>query len=331
MSWTFYTRTGVGKAGAVTQVAGTGGDADTLDGLDSTAFWKKTDSVNAETLSTHPSTDFYLKTDSIDADELGGLGPSDYWKKTDDLSSGSTSTAYVLKVGDAMTGPLLLTADAPTDPTQATNKAYVDGQLSSYLPLAGGTLTGALSIPNPTVPQNAVNIAYLSANYLSLSGNQTVTGNVSLTATPSSANHLINKSYGDANYIPITGGTMTGRLTLNSSPINTNDAANKFYVDSIASGASTLLATVSANTTLDSSYNVVLVDSSSASVVITLPTTAATGKSYTIKDKLGSANTHAITVSGGGLNIDTVGTYTLDTQFEWVTVIFDGTNWSVIG
>ena len=62
-----------------------------------------------------------------------------------------------------MTGPLQLASD-PTSPTQASTKNYVDQQLTNVLPLGGGTLTGALALPNvvtmlPRVDVRHVNFA----------------------------------------------------------------------------------------------------------------------------------------------------------------------------
>jgi hypothetical protein len=56
----------------------------------------------------------------------------------------------VNKAGDTMTGPLVLNAD-PAAPLGAATKKYVDGKPSSdpsKLPLAGGTMTGAIQTAN---------------------------------------------------------------------------------------------------------------------------------------------------------------------------------------
>ncbi len=69
----------------VLQGAGSGLDADALDGMDSTAFVKTTDSIDADTLDGMDSTAFLKTTDDIDADTLEGMD----------------STAF-LKIGDAI-------------------------------------------------------------------------------------------------------------------------------------------------------------------------------------------------------------------------------------
>ncbi len=56
--------------------------------------------------------------------------------------SGSGMTA----TGGTLTGPLYLSAD-PTQPLQAADKHYVDVEVATAVPLAGGNMTGALTTP----------------------------------------------------------------------------------------------------------------------------------------------------------------------------------------
>ena len=52
----------------------------------------------------------------------------------------------VSKIGDTMTGPLVLSAD-PTNPLQAATKQYVDGKFAGagyVLPVATGTVLGGV-------------------------------------------------------------------------------------------------------------------------------------------------------------------------------------------
>ncbi len=58
----------------------------------------------------------------------------------------STATPYVLKTGDAMTGPLLLPGD-PVSPQQAADKNYVDQTVGQ---LAGGGSTKVSTVPTMT-------------------------------------------------------------------------------------------------------------------------------------------------------------------------------------
>ena len=134
----------------------------------------------------------------------------------------ATSLAgYLPLKGGTMTGVLdmgghyIQNIETPQTDDEAANKGYVDGQveglqstvnssLNNYLPLSGGTLTGALT----------------------LNGN------------PSQNNHAANKAYVDSQisglssvYLSLSGGTLTGPLVLSGNPTQSNQAANKQYVD----------------------------------------------------------------------------------------------------
>jgi hypothetical protein len=80
------------------------------------------------------------------------------------------------------TGALGLFAD-PTSASQAATKRYVDAQIATALPVAGGTIIGSLS----------------------------------LTANPTANAHVVNRQYVDdqvAKALSLTGGTLAGALVL---------------------------------------------------------------------------------------------------------------------
>jgi hypothetical protein len=87
-----------------------------------------------------------------------------------------------------MTGELTLSTSAPTAALKAASKGYVDTKVADYLPKAGGTVTGALTVtgvlttnstlnavngqvlvPLPIFPESAVRLSYLEGQ-LSLYG-----------------------------------------------------------------------------------------------------------------------------------------------------------------
>jgi hypothetical protein len=96
---------------------------------------------------------------------------------------------------------------------------------TTYLPLAGGTLTGALVLPgNPAAALAAVPKQYVDAgiallgNYLPLAGG-TLTGQLILAGNPAAALGAAPKQYVDAlgtsvaaTYLPLAGGTLSGGL-----------------------------------------------------------------------------------------------------------------------
>jgi hypothetical protein len=85
-------------------------------------------------------------------------------------------------------------------------------------------------------------LSNLAANVLPLAGG-TLTGSLSLSGVPVASQHAANKAYVDqtaATLLPMTGGSMSGILTLSASPRNPLDSATKGYVDTVGS---TMLAT----------------------------------------------------------------------------------------
>jgi hypothetical protein len=72
---------------------------------------------------------------------------------------GATSGQYVLKVGDTMTGPLVLPSADPSIDEHSTHKRYVDEQIATFA-LYQGTWQVAANIPDLNVPPNAPLHAY---------------------------------------------------------------------------------------------------------------------------------------------------------------------------
>lgn len=93
---------------------------------------------------------------------------------------------------------------------------------------------------------------------------------------------------------------------------------------------------ISGNLTVPSDgYNIILVDTTSSAITVTLPSHSGnTGKSFIIKDKAGNAETNNITLarSGGSGNIEGIAaSRTLSTNWGTWKVISDGSsNWYII-
>ena len=109
-------------------------------------------------------------------------------------------TGYLPLSGGTLTGPIYLSRD-PIDPMEPATRQWVESLgTGSSLPLSGGTLTGPLYLnANPTDPNEAANKAYVDAR--------------------------------DALKLNLTGGTLTGPLLLSGAPTASNQAATKNYVD----------------------------------------------------------------------------------------------------
>jgi parallel beta-helix repeat protein len=89
-------------------------------------------------------------------------------------------------------------------------------------------------------------------------------------------------------------------------------------------------ATKTANYTLTQTDEVILADASSGAFTLTLPSAASVGagQEYTIKKIDGSTN--AITIDPNGTEtIDGAATYSLASQWKYVTIVSDGANWVI--
>lgn len=136
------------------------------------------------------------------------------------------------------------------------------GGTPDALPLAGGTMTGAINmdgnkvtgLPAPTADLDAVTKAYLDnaiatavANYLAKAGGS-MTGAINMggnkitsLGNPTAAGDAATKSYVDSavpsgTFLPTTGGAMSGNINMGENkitnlaqPSNTGDAVNLFY------------------------------------------------------------------------------------------------------
>jgi len=73
------------------------------------------------------------------------------------------------------------------------------------------------------------------------------------------------------------------------------------------------------------------VDSSGGAITVQLPNTASTGRTFIIKDRTGSAASNNITVTtpGGTVAIDGSTSFVMNTAYEAIEVIFNGTNYEV--
>ena len=196
------------------------------------------------------------------------------------LTNGTTAMPYVKKSGDTMTGALNL--PAPTENANAANKKYVDdadailnaaiqkevqdretaiegiqteiddvtGDLSGYLPLTGGTMTGALNVKTPTEDANAATKKYVD-DAVQNATDPELEGRVEALETSQATQdtEIANLKNGSTAlpYIKDTGDTVTGTydftgadLTVKT-PTADGDAVNKKYVDDKATETETTL------------------------------------------------------------------------------------------
>ena len=150
------------------------------------------------------------------------------------------AASMVPNAGGSMTGPLLLSGP-PTTTSQATTKAYVDGQVATSLPKSGGAVSGTLSLAgDPTSPLQAATKAYVDSQVATTvpKAGGIVTGPIVLPADPATALQAATKQYVDSKVFR-NGDTLTGPLVLAGDPVIALQAATKGYVDTQASAALT--------------------------------------------------------------------------------------------
>jgi hypothetical protein len=147
-----------------------------------------------------------------------------------------------------------LAAGAPEAPT--TGPIFGRGQVAGVqawtpvLPLAGGTMTGVLTLAaDPVAPLQPATKEYVDnvgavANAAVRRAGDAMTGFLSLAGNPTAALHAATKQYVDnvgttaSGAVQRAGDTMTGLLVLSANPANPLGAATKQYVDAVATVAS---------------------------------------------------------------------------------------------
>lgn len=127
-------------------------------------------------------------------------------------------------------------------------------------------------------------------------------------------------------FVPVTNNTNTMLVTRNATTGN----IELRDVSSLPGGSLSSVTTISANATI--SNVVTLVDTTSTTITVTLPTAVGiSGKQYTIKDKAGNAGIRNITIATtSSQTIDGSRTHRINTAYESINVISNGSNWYII-
>lgn len=225
-----------------------------------------------------------LQTPTNDYDAANKFYVDDKFSKLPTIDS----SIYVLRAGDTMTGFLKLPSQDPTDDYHAVHKKYVDNKFTNqnkYLPLAGGTMEGNISlnssytitniqdISNASADGDAVNYKYAKSisavnKYLLLTGGTMVgainMGNKRIYGIPDVVvgttldSDVVNKKYVDSripsggSYLPLAGGTMSGLILIPTDATTNQDATsvvNKKYVDTkLPLAGGTMSGNINANT-----------------------------------------------------------------------------------
>lgn len=127
---------------------------------------------------------------------------------------------------------------------------------------------------------------------------------------------------------------ISGAGTLNYSNINFRDTSSAIttttQVPKIASNDAITVVTPGAYPyTILAQDAMILVDTTSAHTVVP-QASPATGQRHIIKDATGTAATNHITVTPSGKNIDGNASFTIDSNYGSITIVYSGTQWLVI-
>lgn len=136
--------------------------------------------------------------------------------------------------------------------------------------------------------------------------------------------------YNVAGVVTLQGNTGHNFITGTTSIASTN--ANKFIT---SLGRRSGITTVAENITVPDGYHNIFIPTLTSSITITLPSTPTSGDTYLIKDRDGSATAFNIIISGNGKNIEQftgapAASLTLNQNYDSVTLIYNGTSWSII-
>jgi len=132
----------------------------------------------------------------VNVDPTANLGIAT--KQYVDSNISSSGTAFLQLAGGSMTGALSLSGD-PTDVTHAANKSYVDTKVSQIVSSAPSTLDTLYELANALGddPNFATTITNSIGTKLALAGG-TLTGDLTLANNPTANLHAATKSYVDS-------------------------------------------------------------------------------------------------------------------------------------
>jgi hypothetical protein len=183
-------------------------------------------------------------------------------------SSGSSTFNNVTINGtlnmDAATTATITNLSTPVNTGDAASKGYVDTQVANLVDSAPGTLDtlNELAAALGDDPNFSTTITTSIATKLPLAGG-TMTGAIAMGTNkitglgdPTAAQDAATQNYVTTNFLDLSGGTMTGAIDMGSSkvtttyvPTNGPDLTNKTYVDSILGSATAASASAAAAAT----------------------------------------------------------------------------------
>lgn len=207
-------------------------------------------------------------------------------------------------------------ASSGDDPTVAISGGSQNVVLGYRANVPSATKNGQLSI------QNAI---YGSGNTLNITGDAIALGNIGFyVKTPTARVHFpAGSTAAGSAAIKIDEGNLMSipeRKAVENSGRHiywTSSGGSRYQLDQ-----RTDIRTVTANTTIDINNQLILVDTSSSAIIVTLPASVPDGKWFTVKDKSGNAVVRNITVNGNGFNVDAGSSSIINTNYGSITITF---------
>lgn len=259
-------------------------------------------------------------------------------------SSGTSTFTNVVINGsldmNAGTTATIVNLSTPVNTNDAATKGYVDTSISNLIASAPGTLDtlNELAAALGDDPNFATTITTSIATKLPLAGG-TMTGAIAMGGSkitglgnPTSAQDAATKTYVDTNFLGLSGGTMTGAIDMGSSkiittysPVDGHDLTTKSYVDAII--GSTTSAAASAAAAAVSEANAATSETNAANSASSASSSAsAAAASYdSFDDRYLGAKATPPTVDNDGDPLIT-GALFFDTTAALMKV-YDGSSW----
>ena len=203
--------------------------------------------------------------------------------------------------------------------------AYGGTGTSSPALVAGSGINITGSWPNQTIASNVTG----TVTSVGVSSSGTYAGAITVGSTPVTTSGTITLTpnlftSSTPGIVPLSGGGTTNYLRADGTWAAPSGGGGGSFSATVISHSSTY---TESNT---SGYVISLTDATSGNIVANLPSaSSSTGFVYTVK-KINS-NSNIITVTANGSDkIDGNSTATLTTQYQSITIVSNGTNWSII-
>lgn len=193
----------------------------------------------------------------------------------------------------------------------------------------GNSGLGAFALTSITSGSENIAIgASAGINYVSSESSNIIIGN-SGTVTESNVIRIGTQGAGAGQQNTCFIAGITGVTVANQALVTLNTATGQLGTTSMATSGYTNVHT-SPYVVLTTDFYL-SVDTSTIAITVQLPNAPATGRIFNIKDRTGNAATHNITVTtvGGAINIDAAVTFVMNTAYEAINVIFNGSTYEV--